>query len=330
MISVIVAAYNIEGYIEDCVRSILSSDSSDYEIIAVDDGSSDNTGEILNALASEHPLLEVHSRTNHGPSAARNAGIERARGRYLIFVDGDDWVEPGYIDTALDYIHRDPEVDLWVFDYTDVSETERTRQPCRPTFWESRNAAWNKIYRRELIGDDRFDEGMLYEDLAAVRPWVARARRPRHIDRALYNYRNMRSGSIMNSKDTSRFFELLTAASLCVQRVEQHVSNDSTVDLKQKLGSDWKRRFYTADVFVPAIIYWSRKIDNRKARHDYISQFMQQLPAGTPSAQWLVRDFGFKIALASRLYKNGNYRAAEFLLFDLGRFKRSVTSRISR
>ncbi|WP_423823469.1 glycosyltransferase [Salinisphaera sp. SPP-AMP-43] len=329
-LSVIVAAYNIEDYIEECVRSILASDSVDYEIIAIDDGSSDATPHILQSLASQHPMLQALSRDNHGPSAARNAGIELARGQYLIFVDGDDWVEPGYIDTALDHIKQDPKADLWVFDYTDVSQTERTRQPCRPNFWESRNAAWNKIYRRELIGNDRFDEGMLYEDLAAVRPWVARARHPRHINRALYNYRNTRSGSIMNSKDTRRFFELLTAASLCVERIERYLERHDTGGLEQQLGPDWKRRFYTVDVFVPAIIYWSRKIDDRAARHDYIARFMEKLPSGTPSAQWLARDFGAKIALASRLYKRRHYRAAEFLLFDLGRLKREVTNRIGR
>ncbi len=144
--------------------------------------------------------------------AARNTGISAASGQYLTFIDGDDWVEPGYIDTCLAEISASPGTELWVFDYIDITSSGRYRQSCAADFWSCRNAAWNKIYRRDLIGEDRFDEDILYEDLAAVRPWVARAKQKLRVNRALYNYRNLREGSIMSSVDTTRFFDLFTAA----------------------------------------------------------------------------------------------------------------------
>ncbi|KEZ77873.1 glycosyl transferase family protein [Salinisphaera hydrothermalis C41B8] len=320
-ISVIVAAYNIAGFIDACLASILASRSLAFEVIVVDDGSTDDTNEKANAFTAD-PRLRIVQRPNGGLGAARNSGIEAAHGRYIMFVDGDDWLEPDAVDSCLGAIENSPQADLLVFDYIDVRPHSTRRRICRPDFWGTKNAAWNKVYARALIGEHRFDTDIIYEDLAAVRPWVARARHPIHIDKALYHYRNTRSGSIMNSRDISRFFELFTAAERCVERIEADGSNTA-------LGSDWKRRFYTSDVFVPGVIYWSIEIDDRATRHDYIARFMDTLPPlDLPSTRLLTRDFGPKIALIGECYKRRAYRLADFLLSDLGHYKRRVAHRL--
>ena len=95
-LSIIVPVYNVEPFVEKCLRSLLDQglDHADYEIIVVDDGSDDRSMEIVRSLTRDGPI-RIHSQPNAGLSAARNAGIRLARGRYLAFVDSDDFVAAG-------------------------------------------------------------------------------------------------------------------------------------------------------------------------------------------------------------------------------------------
>ena len=92
-ISVIVPVFNVEAYVETCIRSIMEQTYRNLEIIIVDDGSTDNTGNICKSLAQEDDRIIVISQKNGGVVRARNTGIEKASGKYMGFVDGDDWIE---------------------------------------------------------------------------------------------------------------------------------------------------------------------------------------------------------------------------------------------
>lgn len=91
--SIIVPIYNIKDYLRKCVNSLLAQDCQDYEIILVDDGSSDGSSELCDAFSEKHEIVRVIHKTNGGLSDARNAGIHIAKGRYILFVDGDDYIE---------------------------------------------------------------------------------------------------------------------------------------------------------------------------------------------------------------------------------------------
>lgn len=97
LISIIVPCYNCDKYIERCIVSLTKQTYSNFEIIAVNDGSTDNTLELLNGIARTDTRLRVITQDNAGVSAARNRGIEEARGRYVVFCDADDFVEANYI-----------------------------------------------------------------------------------------------------------------------------------------------------------------------------------------------------------------------------------------
>ena len=94
LISVIVPVYNIEKYIERCVRSICVQTYKNLEILLVDDGSTDGSGEICERLAKEDERIRVFHKENGGSSSARNLGIREAKGEYLGFIDSDDYIEP--------------------------------------------------------------------------------------------------------------------------------------------------------------------------------------------------------------------------------------------
>ena len=100
MISVVIPVYNMDKYLERCVYSILNQTYADYEVLLIDDGSSDKSGEICDAFAAAYPqkIKVIRHKENKGLSGARNTGIDNAKGEFIIFPDPDDWVEPDYLE----------------------------------------------------------------------------------------------------------------------------------------------------------------------------------------------------------------------------------------
>ena len=121
--SIIIPAYNAEQYIEQCVKSVLSQGFKDYEILVVDDGSVDNTGMIVRKIAEKYPAISAMQINHSGAGAARNAGLAKARGKYVIFLDADDyWTNPD----LLKHLHRKlwrRDVDVVMFQMDKYTET---------------------------------------------------------------------------------------------------------------------------------------------------------------------------------------------------------------
>ncbi len=222
LISVIIAAYNIEAYIERGVRSVCEQTYANLEIIVVDDGSTDATGRILDALAQKDARIQVIHQDNGGLAHARNMGIARATGDYIGFVDGDDWIDTDMYEKLFSAL-KDKRADLAVCRYRQISRSctldgsvDRAilfeRQEALQVYVEEReeyaiqNAAWNKLYRRELLPGNLFPEGRWYEDIVFATEALARAGRCIYLDIALYNYIIDREDSIMNCRINSRTF----------------------------------------------------------------------------------------------------------------------------
>jgi len=222
LISVIIAAYNIEAYIERGIRSVCDQTYRNLEIIVVDDGSTDATGKILDELAEKDARIQVIHEENGGLAHARNMGIARAGGNYIGFVDGDDWIDPDMYEKMLSAL-RDKQADIAVCRYRQISRSrifdesaDRAvlfeGQEALAVYVEERkefeiqNAAWNKLYRRNLLPERLFPEGRWYEDIVFTTEALARAGRCIYLDIALYNYIIDREDSIMNRRINSRTF----------------------------------------------------------------------------------------------------------------------------
>ncbi len=222
LISVIIAAYNIEAYIERGVRSVCVQTYRNLEIIVVDDGSTDDTGRILDELAGRDARIQVIHEENGGLAHARNVGIARAGGSYIGFVDGDDWIDPDMYEKLFSAL-RDKRADMAVCRYRQIAR-EKTLdesadravlfegQEALTAYVEERkefeiqNAAWNKLYRRELLSGMAFPEGRWYEDILFTTEALTRAERCIYLDIALYNYIIDREDSIMNKRINARMF----------------------------------------------------------------------------------------------------------------------------
>ena len=222
LISVVIAAYNIADYIERGVNSVRSQTYQNLEIIVVDDGSTDGTGELCDNLARKDARVHVIHKENGGPAQARNAGIARAKGSYIGFVDGDDWIYPDMYENMLGAM-REQEADIAVCRYRQVHKTHTEDESVdRAVVFEGQealqyyvqetkeyaiqNAAWNKLYRRQLLTGITFPEGKWYEDIMFATLALAHVRRCVYLDTAYYNYIIDREGSIMNTQINPRTF----------------------------------------------------------------------------------------------------------------------------
>ena len=123
-LSIVIPIYKVENYLPACLDSALLPGREDYEIIAVDDGSPDRSGQIAEEYAAHYPgLIRVIHQENGGLGAARNTGIEAAKGEYLLFLDSDDCLSPGALSEMLDALSTGS--DVYVFDFRTVDEQGR-------------------------------------------------------------------------------------------------------------------------------------------------------------------------------------------------------------
>ncbi len=212
LISVIVPVYNVGDYLHDCLASILAQSYRDIEVILVDDASTDGSDRLCDTYAARDQRVQaVHLSANSGPSAARNEGIRRARGEYIVFVDADDTVEPRLIETL----------------YTNLAETGADISICGadgiqlqsgPARVYTRAEAvgrlakgapfnhvpWGKLYKARLVKRCPFDEKVFYsEDLLFLYGLLKQAGQVSYLPEALCHY-TQREGSQVQSGVTER------------------------------------------------------------------------------------------------------------------------------
>lgn len=226
-LSVVIPVYNTERWLAGCLDSVLDPACADYEVIAVNDGSTDRSGEILAAYAARHAgRLRVITTPNGGLGHARNTGLEAAQGDYLLFLDSDDALAPGAIGEMLACL--DGSFDVGLFDFVAVDEQGRelslthgaaqsgdfTLADCPRQLFGAPNAV-NKLWRRSLFTESgiRFPDRLWFEDLATVPRLYLHAGRFRSLERPWYRYL-FRGGSIMNSSNLARNAEIIPALEL--------------------------------------------------------------------------------------------------------------------
>lgn len=194
-ISVIVPVYNVEKYLNDCLDSIVAQNvAGTFEVIIVDDGSEDGSGVISDSYLCHRNVRVIHQ-VNSGLSAARNAGMRIARGRYIMFVDSDDMIDPGYLDAMKCRLDRSSaDFVTSTFCYMDDDGTVGKAESDRASWM----APWGRLYRREVWVGLGYPVGAWYEDL--IHPLCID---PRYVEEPCYDlsgyYYRSRPGSIMQS-----------------------------------------------------------------------------------------------------------------------------------
>ncbi len=204
LISVIVPIYNVESYLNRCVESLVKQTYQNIEIILVDDGSTDNSGILCEKWASKDERIQVIHTENRGLSAARNAGINSAKGKYLYFIDSDDWVEYDILEVLSENM-KTYRVDLSSCgikeDYGEQElKVEKDRKWIEVTQKQMFHEilcnryvygyVWNKLFKTELVENLRFDEELFsQEDMDFTMRYLERCKNSVYTESEYYHYR---------------------------------------------------------------------------------------------------------------------------------------------
>ena len=206
--SIIVPVYNVEEYIDDCLKSIKSQTFKDYEVIVVNDGTKDNSMDIVKKYD-----VEIINQENGGLSSARNTGVKKAKGEYLIFLDSDDYIEkdllkkindsikdnPDVVRFQIKEVYPDKEIDFNEESFNTINGVEAFNKIVKYHFIEN---AWCYAIKRSYYLENKYEfkKGTYHEDYGLIPLVIIKAPKVKSISYIGYNYRQ-RENSIMSSKD---------------------------------------------------------------------------------------------------------------------------------
>ena len=246
ILSIIVPIYNVEPYLRKCVDSLLAQDlpESAYEIILVDDGSTDASGAIADEYAGHYANIRVIHQVNGGLSAARNTGIDAAQGNYIQFVDSDDYLEPNVLSGLVAKMEQD-KLDVLRFNYQNVNEQYEVFQPYKDvkpfvdyrdevcdglTFLTERLGyacyAWQFMIKVELLKpkEHQFKCGIYFEDTEWTPRLLVRAQRVTSASTMVYNYL-MRTGSITQAVTVEKKRKVLADKLALIDSMNRQVAS---------------------------------------------------------------------------------------------------------
>lgn len=233
MISVIVPVYNVEKYLERCVKSIAAQTYKDLEILLIDDGSTDKSGEMCDAFQQTDSRIKAFHKQNGGLSDARNYGIEHSAGEFISFVDSDDYIDEKMLET----LHRlitENDADLAVCSAMDVFEGKGVTQVKEIKEFNLNKvesykymlrgdgipSACNKLYKRQTVGDVRFPVGKLYEDGFFTPQILKKVEKTAVTSKPMYYYFR-RADSITTKPFRKGDLDVIEAYDKCVKQVKE-------------------------------------------------------------------------------------------------------------
>ena len=230
LITVIVPCYNVEKYVDKCLDSIINQTYKNLEIILVEDCSTDKTYECIKDYPKKDKRIRIiKNKKNSGLSYSRNAGIKTAKGKYLSFIDSDDYITNNFYESMLDVIKKE-DAEIAICDIKTVYEDTNYIQlsPCfsNDSFCLENvvnsglaASACNKLFKKELISKNLFEVGKVNEDIAVVIPALVKAKKIAYAKDAYYFY-IQHTGSIQNSSFSDKRFDIFSGVETTLERIK--------------------------------------------------------------------------------------------------------------
>ena len=228
LISVIIPLYNADAYLSRCLDSVLNNTYQSLQIICIDDGSTDNSRQILEYYCRNDPRILVVHTDNHGVSMARNEGLKRAAGQWISFIDSDDWIHPHFFETLLiiaqktnaDIITSNIQHVTKFLPFEDISTSDISPHLLdgNPWNWSGRFYVTGRLFKREIVINQRFDETIRYgeDTLFNINIIFQPSIRICCIDQPLYYYYD-RAGSLSSENKPQK------RAVLCQELIKRAV-----------------------------------------------------------------------------------------------------------
>ncbi|MGN7228726.1 glycosyltransferase family 2 protein [Priestia megaterium] len=209
LVSIIVPVYNVQEYVERCIKSIIHQTYTNIEIIVVNDGSTDDSINILRKASQNDHRITIINKENGGQASARNLGLEKSNGEFILFVDSDDYLAKNTVQACVQKAEIE-DCDLVIFDYYNVNHKGDTQYFRTGTRLDTaRTVPWNKFYRKNLWNGFIFPQGSWYEDLGIIPAVVASANKIVKLDEPLYYYETSRGGSQTNSINYEKLHDVI-------------------------------------------------------------------------------------------------------------------------
>lgn len=246
VISVIVPIYNAETYLKRCIESLLNQTYSNMEIILIDDGSTDNSLKICEEYSAKDIRIKVFSKKNSGPSDTRNYGLKKASGKYISFIDSDDWVEPKFYEYLYNLINEYDNTDIACVQYTTSDDNIIEKRENKRLLEEKEilidyfcnnnimTCLWNKLYRIETIKDIFFDTevGNYGEDVLFLCKVFCKTKKLIYSNMEMYHY-NVQNSSITRSYlDIKKVKSCIKAHEIQIDCIRTRFNSDKFLDEK--------------------------------------------------------------------------------------------------
>lgn len=239
-ISVIIPIYNVEKYLEKCLDSVVANFGCgiDFEVILVNDGSTDKSADIANRYIEKYSNFVMYSKSNGGLSDARNYGLKRSKGNHIFFLDSDDWIQEDALIKMFSFL-RSYNCDMvqcgniYVYPKSNVSSLEFWPQNCSDKVLNTeeamsklienvilKNFAWGKLYKREIVDGIEFPVGKYFEDSYWQHQVIHKAKRIGLIASPLYFYRQRKSS--ISGRFSAKNIDLLKGLESRIDFLENH------------------------------------------------------------------------------------------------------------
>ena len=210
LVSIIVPIYNVKSFLEECIESLINQSYSNIEIILVNDGSTDDSKDICEKYKRNDKRIELYNKSNGGLSDARNYGIDRANGEYIVFVDSDDVVDRDYIKLLVENsINEKSDICIcnyekftnnFLYNYNNYSYKKNIYLPIdyiKEMLCIKKNSyAWGTLIKKELFMNIRFKKGVRFEDTEMMYKLYIKSNKIVFIDLPLYKYRQQENSIV--------------------------------------------------------------------------------------------------------------------------------------
>lgn len=241
-VSLIIPVFNVEAFLDKALTSAACQSFNDYEVIIVNDGSTDSSLTIISAYTARHKNFSFLSQKNSGLSAARNEGLKKAKGEYVVFLDSDDFLQPDFIEKMYNackendadicycghYLYMNNRRFRVYFPFTGKNNVLDNKAAMNRLLRDNtlHYFAWNKMYRRSLFTDNNIEfPDMYFEDIATTPRVAFFANKVAVLSKPLYNY-TQRKGSILNTMNVKKVNDYILSFGILRNFLEKHKKFD--------------------------------------------------------------------------------------------------------
>lgn len=309
LVSIIVPVYNVENYLERCMKSIVEQSYNNIQVVVINDGSTDSSLSILNKIAKNDKRVKVFNKENGGQASARNLGLKEAEGEYILLVDSDDYLAK---DTVKECIVKAQatDSDLVIFDFYNINDKgEKQYFKTGTRLDNARTVPWNKLFHKSLWVKYTFPEGYWYEDLGIIPAVVASAKNVVKIDEPLYYYETSRGSSQTNLINYEKLYDVIHM----LKNVYQEIKNTDGVRDKSE---EIEYLFIEHLLFVTLLLKLPH-IKESKVKQDLVDNINDTIKIYVPN--WEISKFksGNFFNNAIKRFVIKSYLKKNFLIGDL-------------